>query len=860
MTGSFPSDTESQIAACLEHLIEAPERNPLRLWVPQCGDGMAAYVLAARALTMLAARQRGPQVQVFATDLDDDAIARARTGRLSAPLPPEVLPGLCQESDAGILATDRLRSLITFAVHDVFHGAPFPRLDLIAATGLPSVTVPEHRRNLVSRFHFAMRAGGFLLVADDDLLEDSGDLFTPQGPGLYAHRPGGVPRGGTPAPLAAASERSGPGAAARRLLLEHFTPPAVLVDQRLWIRHFQGRLRDWVAAPTAGVSLRLDDLLHPAWRQPVMDLLKEARRGGRRCQTIVKDGEDLLAFNVLPTLLAGERAFLITFQGLEHGGGDKAQIDRNQESEEAAQILSEELLTTNEELSQSREQLQTINDELAATNAELTARLADLEEARNDIGNLLAHVDMAVVMIDSHGRVRRATRAAEVLLGQNAIPDNVPLADLDLGPAGADLPARVAEAITDYSSHETEVLGSDGQWYLRRIQPSHDPVHRIRGAVVTFANVSAMKRAEAAVRESEARYRAILDNMTDTYYRTDPDGRLAMVSPSIQTLLGQEPDQVIGRPLTDLFLDPGEHEALTQLLAIQGGRVTDFETRWRHRDGHGVWISVNARRLVGGIRPGEAIEGTLRDISERKRLEDSLRHAQKMEAIGNLTGGVAHEFNNLLQVVIANLDMAAQAGADSQRLARCLKLARTASERGADITRRLNAFARHEQLQVSLAALPPLVSEIVDMVRQTLPRTITVELEINAQPMVSTDTIHLQQALLNLALNARDAMEDGGTLTFRVISRHLPPEEANGFSVTPGHYGAIRVVDTGTGIDPKTAAHVFEPFFTTKRPGQGTGLGLSQVYGFVRQSDGFITLDSQPGAGTTVTLYLPEVR
>jgi signal transduction histidine kinase len=250
----------------------------------------------------------------------------------------------------------------------------------------------------------------------------------------------------------------------------------------------------------------------------------------------------------------------------------------------------------------------------------------------------------------------------------------------------------------------------------------------------------------------------------------------------------------------------------------------------------------------------------LRDITERKVAEQQLRQAQKMEAIGQLTGGVAHDFNNVLSVILGNLELVEEELEPESKLKPDINIAIRAVNRGAELTQRLLAFARRQALQPSPVDANRLIQGMTNLLQRTLGETIEIDV-VSAAGLWAclVDAGQLENALLNLAINARDAMPEGGHLTIETANIQLDDEYATAQGdVMPGNYVRFSVTDTGTGIAPHVIEHIFEPFFTTKDVGQGTGLGLSMIYGFVKQSDGHITIYSEEGHGTTVNLFLPK--
>jgi PAS domain S-box-containing protein len=284
-----------------------------------------------------------------------------------------------------------------------------------------------------------------------------------------------------------------------------------------------------------------------------------------------------------------------------------------------------------------------------------------------------------------------------------------------------------------------------------------------------------------------------------------------------------------------------------------------YETQRCRKDGAVIDVSVRwARVNDNGNMLG--IMYAVTDITERKKLETQLRQAQKMEAVGTLTGGLAHDFNNHLGVIILNLDVLRErlpADPEAEELA---SEAMAAAMRGAELIRRLLAFARRQPLQPQRTDINALVAEITKLLKRTLGEEIRITLDLaeGVWPTV-IDPAQLESSLANLATNARDAMPHGGELTIATGNRHLDADYASEHAeVTPGDYAMLEVSDSGSGMPPHVLAQVFEPFFTTKAPGKGTGLGLSMVYGFIKQSGGHINVYSEVGVGTTVRLYLPR--
>jgi PAS domain S-box-containing protein len=351
----------------------------------------------------------------------------------------------------------------------------------------------------------------------------------------------------------------------------------------------------------------------------------------------------------------------------------------------------------------------------------------------------------------------------------------------------------------------------------------------------------------------------IIETSLDLILVVDSFGNLRRVSPSCASILGYRPDEMIGRNAADfLYADDLEGTREEMRLARRGRSTRNFECRYVHRDGRvvslvwtGVWSEPDREYFFIG-----------RDMTERIRLEAQLRQAQKMEAIGQLTGGIAHDFNNILTTIISTAELLGDEVADTPRLAELVRCIDEAGERGAQLTHRLLAIARKQPLEVRTLNLNETIGRMVPVLQRTLGEDIGVK-AAPATGLWSTlaDSSQLEDTILNLAVNARDAMPQGGQLVIETANAHLDDEyAAQNVDVAAGDYVALIVTDSGTGMPPDVIERAFEPFFTTKSAGQGTGLGLSMVYGFVKQSGGHIQIYSAVGEGTTVKLYFPRNR
>jgi len=371
------------------------------------------------------------------------------------------------------------------------------------------------------------------------------------------------------------------------------------------------------------------------------------------------------------------------------------------------------------------------------------------------------------------------------------------------------------------------------------------------------------KAAETALREGGARLRAVVETAVDGVILIDARGRVQMFNPACERLFGYAADEVIGENVRMLMPQPyrGEHDRYisnynkTGVAKIIGsGR----EVTGLRKDGTSFPMDLS----VGEAKQeGESIfVGIIHDLTSRKRTEEQLVQAQKMETVGQLSGGIAHDFNNLLTVILGNaeaLGLRLKARDDLRQLADTIVLA---AERGAELTRGLLAFSRRQVLQPSVIDCNLLVESMRMLLRRTLREDISLNISASPKAIYAlADAAQLESALLNLSLNAQDAMPDGGMLTFTTGEVTLDATSFPRETVQAGDYVVITVTDNGIGMPAEVVERVFEPFFTTKDVGKGSGLGLSMVYGFVRQSNGHVNIYSEQGLGTSIRLYLPLI-
>jgi PAS domain S-box-containing protein len=381
------------------------------------------------------------------------------------------------------------------------------------------------------------------------------------------------------------------------------------------------------------------------------------------------------------------------------------------------------------------------------------------------------------------------------------------------------------------------------------------------------AEVAERERAQAAVRESEARYRLFAEHVHDVLWTADLGLRYTWVSPSVEEMFGYTIEEAMGLSPADDLTPEASHavqEVLREEIAADAegadpDRSRTLELEAIHKDGSPLPVEVNVRFLRDEEGRPVGLVGVTRDISERKRAEEQLRQAQKLESIGHLAGGVAHDFNNLLVAILGNAELARGHADLAEEVEPYLDEIQEAAERAAGLTRQLLAFGRRQIVEPVPIDLNQLIEGLGRMLNRLIPENIENEfLPGEDLDAILADRGQLEQVIVNLAVNARDAMPEGGKLVLETANVTIPSDEADPQPpAEPGRYVLLRVIDSGRGMTKEVRERIFEPFFSTKPEGQGTGLGLSVVFGIVKHHGGFLDVFSEPGRGAEFRVYLP---
>jgi len=422
---------------------------------------------------------------------------------------------------------------------------------------------------------------------------------------------------------------------------------------------------------------------------------------------------------------------------------------------------------------------------------------------------------------------------------------------------------RLAAGEGDSYATEKRYLRKDGSevWVGLTSAAVRGADGRLGYFVSAFHEIADRRLAENRLRESEASYRRLVENSTIGIFRSSVDGTFLAVNPALAAMLGYDAvDDVLRLDiLRDVYVRLDERAGI--LLQLEHRPVATGEVQWRRRDGGAITVRLRLRRARDESGATTWLEGLAEDVTQQRALENQFRQAQRLEAVGRLAGGVAHDFNNILTAITGYSDMLLEELHEHDHKRQDVEEIRTAAARATSLTRQLLAFSRKQVLQARVLDLNALVGTLERMLQRLIGEDVELATAL-ARDLgpVRADPGQLEQIIMNLAVNARDAMPSGGRLTIETANVELDDDYAQQHAdAAPGSYVLLAVSDTGTGMDAETRSHLFEPFFTTKEQGKGTGLGLATVYGIVKQSGGHILVYSEPGRGTTFKIYLPRV-
>jgi PAS domain S-box-containing protein len=426
----------------------------------------------------------------------------------------------------------------------------------------------------------------------------------------------------------------------------------------------------------------------------------------------------------------------------------------------------------------------------------------------------------------------------------------------------ADLNKKVFQGIS--GDLEFEIIGLKGRkiWMNTTAVPFRDENGAIVAALCITRNITELKRSEEALRTSEDRFKGIVESLADWIWEVDAEGRFTYSSESSVRILGYTADEIIGKTVYD-FIAPQDVDRIREQLEehVREKTVIKNLENWNvTREGKHVCLLTNGVPILGAQGELTGYRGVDSDVTEQRMLERHAAQQQKLESIGLLAGGIAHDFNNMLVPIFGYAEMIHSRHASDEKTVGYSSTILKAAEKAKELVSRLLSFSRKQTFKVEILDLNEIISSFMVILQRTIRENIEIRLQLSPEPcMVMTDKIQIEQALLNLAINAQDAISGTGSITIETGHLAFDHEYCQHHpGTTPGRYVMVAFSDSGSGIEEATLPYIFDPFFTTKPTGHGTGLGLSTIFGVVKQHEGSIEVDSRRGVGTTFTLFFPE--
>jgi len=956
-----------------------PAGKPIRIWVPGCASGEEVYSIAICFIECLGGKAADTPIRIFATDVDEEALQKARGGfyieNISLDVSPERLRRFFSRVDLNYRVNNSIREMCTFARHDLCKDPPFSNLDLVSCRNLMIYFDPLMQKRILPIFHYALNPEGFLTLGTSETIGIFSDLFTllDKKQKIYSRKAGSEPASANFAAGAyRAEETKKAGAAERRdeplrretdaykeadqILMSDYAPSGVLVNEQMDILQFRGETGRYLTPAPGKARLNLLNMAREGLLVEISTAIEEAKTSGRPALRkgirLHHEGKKLeFTLKVIPLKLpAPPNHFLVLFeepaatlseangegrwgnlsqwlatpfQFLRPGSGPvtmdtepeenrslkqelestKRYLQSTVENQEATneelksaneEVLSsnEELQSTNEELETAKEELQSSNEELHTTNEEMQRQNLELSQANDDMNNLFSSANLPVLMLGKDLRIRRFTQMTEKLL--NVIPADVgrPLRDLQLNFDLPTLEPLLLAVIETTIMKELEIQDRQGHWYLMRIQPYKTSKEKVEGAVLFFIDIDSLKGVEKLVhsleelRISRNYSEGIVQTVRKPLLMLDVNLRVISANPAFYRMFQTVKEATENRCIYDLGngqWNIPELQVLFNRAFSEKGEFEDFEIHHNFPEIGQKSMLLNAKRIVlDGMGTAMILCG-IEDITERRhaeeqvkmvrenlehlvsqrtgeviRYQEKVRQGEKLEAIGQLAGGVAHDFNNLITGILGIAEDLKTRLQNDPVVIDDLEQIIKAGRRASGVTKQLLAIGRKQLLQPVVLDINRVILDLKVMLKHLLGENVHLKLELGEIERILIDRSNMEQVIMNFAINARDAMPNGGTLTLRTFNREISQEDAaRGIGVPAGCYVKLEAVDTGHGMSPETLARIFEPFFTTKEKEAGTGLGLAMVYGIIKQNGGHIRVDSSPGKGASFKIYFP---
>ncbi|NII11100.1 CheR family methyltransferase [Oleiagrimonas sp. C23AA] len=904
-----PSAFQALQTQVIEPLASAtPAGRTIRFWVPGCATGEEAYSLA---MLMQEAHVPGASpcdFQIFATDLDTRVLNAARQGRYPRTIQRHVSAQrlerfFTREGDHFRVAPS-IRDQVIFARHNLLGDPPFSHLDLISCRNLLVHLAPDAQERVLTTLRWALNDEGYLFLGPTDSTERTPEAYRviDATHRIYQARrasdsnepphPDGVPPTyplSSRPPLAGAGRKSPPA-------ITRLAPPGVLVDKRRQVLGFYGAMARFLDTSSLSPGVNLIEQIAPPLR-PALECALDAallhpcpylsepvdnpcagawQRLVLHAQPIRSDRSDVqVLITFLDTPPAAEpgaesnpnqrRRHSLRVQ-LERVRKQLRFSQRHQETtrdelkatQDALQLARQDYRLAHDAWQADHTELQSLNQELQTLNNELKLKVARLTQSNAHLNNLMQTMEGGALFVDAQLHIRLFTPAMTQMFDLTTDAVGKSIADVPHHVPYASLIKDIRQVLGQRDGLQREVDTTSGQRLLLRMRPC--PLGEGEGVAISLMDVTELHQARKALQESESRFRALLIATSYAIYRMSPDWT-QMRELNGRGFLADTPAP--NASWLETYIAPDDRSMVRMAIdqAIRDKSTFQLEHRVKRPDGSLGWTLSRAVPLLD--ERGAIIEwfGTASDVTQLHRAREELARANRMEIVGRMAGGIAHDFNNLLTVIVANLELAEEHIRD-QAIRRWVEQAAKAAQLGASFNKRLLSLAGKHHYAPQHIDINHRINDLTALLERALgePIVLCTRLDDDLWPTY-VDPMEIDSALLNLALNARDAMTHGGCIVIRTRNVTLDAgEAAHGRATRPGDYVCLEVTDSGTGMSKETLSRATEAFFSTKENDLGAGLGLFSVHSFVKQARGYLELTSEPGQGTCVRLYLPRAN
>ncbi|MBI4296057.1 MAG: PAS domain S-box protein [Chloroflexi bacterium] len=872
----------------------ADQGSDLRVWVAGCATGEEAYSIAIIIAECMDEMEKHLPLQMYATDIDADALSAARAGvypdNIAADITPERLKRVFVKENKHYRVKKEMREVVVFAPQDFIKDPPFSRMDLICCRNLLIYLESEVQKKILPLLHYALKPGGLLFLGTSEGVGEATDLFSVLDKKwkIYQRREVAVsperlmfPAAFAPPLREPVTGQAAPLTEARvpelteKIFLDNYAPTFAVVDEKYRLVYVRGRTGKYLEIASGQPSLSILEMAREGLRT---DLASVLYRATSEKKTVVHEGVrvkyngGLQTINLTVAPLAEHGIpsgmLMVVFQEVgtatteaiakpARGRRRTAKLEEelrltrenlqstieeleatNEElksANEELQSINEELQSTNEELDTSREELQSVNEEMMTVNAELSAKAEMLTKANDDLKNYLNRTDIAIIFLDKELKIRSFTPATADVFNIREVDIGRPLEEITSRLAYEKVVDDAREMLRTLGPKEIEVQRKDGHWYNMRILPYLTVENALGGLVMSFLDIDKQKQAAAGLR----RLASVVEDSNDAIITHDIYGKILTWNRGAQQMYGYSEAEALKMSIYQLVPEAELAQSRSFLDDMRGKEVAALEVKRKAKDGRILDVLLTTTRLVDDHGRMVGIAATERDITERKQAQQKLAEFEKLAYLGKLAGTIAHEIRNPLAVIDTSALYLEKTLKDADGKTQVhLERMRSAVGRAATIIDKLLEHARMKE---------PVMAEIdllafIRSLTEGVPRTIEVALDIPENGLVvNGDVEQLRIAFGNIIKNAGEAMGGKGRLAIAV---HRVPHEVE-----------LSISDTGPGIPAENIDRLFQPLFTTK-PG-GVGFGLAITKAIIERHNGSITAKSDSGKGATFIIRLP---